>query len=413
MNYAQAIENLYALERRGVKLELSRVRDALDALGSPDAAYPIIHVAGTNGKGSICAMLSSCLAAAGHKPGLFTSPHLHRLAERVTIGGQPVREEVFVHATERVLELESRLELGLSFFECVFLVACEAFREEGCDWVVLETGLGGRLDATNTIRPVLTVISEISLDHTKLLGTTLAAIAAEKAGIIKRGVPLISGASEGSARAVLGERARELSAPLWQFESASSPPFDLADHQAIGLRGVHQRKNAALALAALRRLVRDGHLAPSSEAFARGLADVHWPGRVEVLKGQPTWILDAAHNPAGCEALADYLKTLPRKPKALIFGVMADKAYAEMLDTLAPVVERIVLTRPEMDRAADPAAITAPQGALRFDSWREALRWTEQHAEPEDTLVACGSIFLMAAVRAELLGIESDPAIRM
>lgn len=411
-DYARVLQNLYALERRGVKLELTRVRDALEALGRPDTRYRIIHVAGTNGKGSVCAMLASCLRKSGSRVGLFTSPHLHRFVERIDVDGEPLDDQRFVRAAERVLALETKMSLGLSFFESAFLIACEAFAEADCEWVVLETGLGGRLDATNVVMPVASVITDIALDHTKILGSTHEAIAKEKAGIVKAGVPLIHAVSHRGARNVVEKQARELGVHLRAVCEA-----DLAQASAypVALHGAHQTRNAAIVLKTLERLANDQVLRIEEAAIAKGLAEVHWPGRVEVVEGSPTWIFDAAHNPAGCDALARYLSDLSPKPAYLLFGAMADKEHDTMLALLEPTVSHVVICQAPMERAAHPDQVRSRNEGetTRITDPLEAMRWIERHSEPADTVVACGSIFTMALVRAARLGLESDPPIRM
>ncbi|MCA9601034.1 MAG: bifunctional folylpolyglutamate synthase/dihydrofolate synthase, partial [Myxococcales bacterium] len=315
MRYDAALKYVYALERRGIKLELDSLGRGLGRLGHPERHLRFVHVAGTNGKGSVSAMVASCLRAAGFRTGLFTSPHLHRWVERIQINGRPLSKTAAAAAISEVAEaFDAPRAPVLSFFETTFAAALVAFRNAETDIVVLETGLGGRLDATNVVVPEVSVITGVALDHQRYLGPTLARIALEKAGILKRGVPAISGVRDRSARAVVRTEAKRRRCPLKELDSDFGADgiadlwcgaHTLTDVE-LGLPGEHQHSNAALAYATLLELRAHGFDVPD-RAIRHGLRAVRWPCRLEWLEGRPRVLLDAAHNPEGARALAKYL----------------------------------------------------------------------------------------------------------
>ncbi|MFW6052251.1 MAG: bifunctional folylpolyglutamate synthase/dihydrofolate synthase, partial [Myxococcota bacterium] len=356
--YADALRYLYGLEPRGIRLELDRVREALALRGGPHRGLRVVHVAGTNGKGSVAALVESSLRRAGVRTGLYTSPHLHRFTERIRVGGRAVAERDVVRLVASIRETLARPGAPeLTFFETATLMAFEVFRERACDLVVLEVGLGGRLDATNVIDdPELCIITRLALEHTDRLGDTLEAIAREKAGILKPGAPAVVGVREPEARAVIAARAREVGAPVrWIDDDFGHAPGARAvrvwvgDRWLEGLRvplpGRHQRDNVALAVAALDALAERGW-ALDEDAIREGVARARWPGRMERLGGAPPVLLDAAHNADGCEALAAHLDTLPRGRRVLVFGAMENKDHERMLAAFDGRVDRRILTAP-------------------------------------------------------------------
>jgi dihydrofolate synthase/folylpolyglutamate synthase len=426
MRYQQASRYLYALAPRGVLLGLDRMHEALAQRGHPERAYRTVLVAGTNGKGSVAAMLASVLRASGLKVGLYTSPHLHRLVERFQIDGRPVGEaELARRVTALAPWLEASSTPPLTFFEVCTLLAFEIFRDRRCDVVILEVGLGGRLDATNVVTPELSVITRIALDHADRLGPTLAHIAREKAGIVKRGVPVVSGVREPQALRVIKGRARRQGAPLWQidhdFRAGASEGGrwvqvgpERHERLALPLRGAYQADNLACAVAAL-SVLRSRGFEISEAALRRGIKRVVWPGRLELLSGRPDVLLDAAHNPDACVALAQHLRELRAKYRrvVLLFGVMRDKAYEPMLDLLLPEVDEAVFATPDTPRALPAAELEKRVGGTAIDEPLRALRAARQRAGTRGLVVAAGSIFLMAAVRAKQLGLRNDPPIAM
>lgn len=405
-SYVATLAWLYRLEAaQGVDLKLERVRRAAAALGHPERSAPTLHVAGTNGKGSTAAMLAAMLTADGRRVGLYTSPHLVSFRERITIGGVPISEEAVV---EGVAAIRATLGTGLDLtcFEVMTLLAWRAFAAAAVDAVVLEVGLGGRLDATNVVTPVVAIVTNVGLDHEAYLGHDLATIAGEKAGIIKAGVPVLSGAT-GVAADVVAARAAELGSPLEvldrDFTLAPDPDGALVYRSRtttlgsleLGLTGAHQRRNAALALRALERVPA---LTPTPAATRAGLADVRWPGRLQVVSREPLVLLDGAHNAAGIAALVTEIRTRAAGRRVrVLFGVMRDKGWQSMLQALGEVADEVVVTRPGQPRSADPVAVASvlPHKARACDDPVRAYRALLAASAPEDVVVVAGSLFLV------------------
>jgi len=413
MTPGPATEFLFSLERFGMKFGLANMAALCDALGHPERAYPSILIGGTNGKGSVAAMVDAALRAQGHATGRYTSPHLQRLEERFSIGGRDVETDRLEAAAVRVrsavdaLLASGGLEAPPTFFEATTAVAFDLFREARVDAAVLEVGLGGRLDATNVVTPVVTAIVSIDFDHQAQLGETLASIAAEKAGILKPGVPVICGAMPADAMAVIARTAAERGAPL----VTTADDGALADRVAaipLSLPGAHQRLNAAVALRLLEILDGDAtHGVRVGEAARRaGLATARWPGRLETLdyRGRPL-LLDAAHNPAGARALASYLLSAAPGGVSLVFGAMKDKAVAEMLRELAPVTGMAICTTapsPRAMTAAELLVLARGQG-LDAEAADDPMAAVTRACESPRPVVVAGSIFLIGAVRERLL----------
>lgn len=395
---ASPAELLRPLVARGVNLSLDAMREALRASGDPHLAVPCVHVAGTNGKGSVAAMVHSALRASGIRAARYTSPHLHRVAERFVIGDEPVSDARLADEITRLRGERDRGALpALSFFEALTLVAWRLFAAEGVALAVMEVGVGGRLDATNLCAPRATAITRIARDHTAWLGDDLASIAREKAGILKRGVPCVLGPSlrAGEAREAIDDVARAVGAALLEAPDDAPAP---------GLPGAYQRENARVAAGLCATL----GLSPAHAAA--GIALARWPGRMETVGGV---LLDAAHNPDGLAALRDALREVP--VGAVIFGASRDKdlpAMRELLREIAPPA-RTFVTAAALDRASTPAELAALTGGTACATPAEALRAARAAAGPAARVVACGSIFLVAAIRAELLGIASEPPIAM
>jgi dihydrofolate synthase/folylpolyglutamate synthase len=416
--YRDVLLRLFSLRRMGVKLELERMEAALRAVGDPHRDLRFVHLAGTNGKGSTAAFLEAMLRAAGCRAGLFTSPHLSRFTERIRIAGVEIAPADVVRLEA---EARARVAVPLTFFETVTLLALMHFRERGAEVVVLETGLGGRFDATNVVAPEVAVVTGISLDHTEYLGATLAAIAFEKAGIMKAGRPVVATAPSGEALEVIVREAARRPSPL----SLLGRDFDLVpDGDALcfrglgapdlrvpglGLRGPHQRLNAALALAAAELLARRGVALPPAARVA-GLARCRWPGRLEELSREPRVWVDAAHNPAGAEALARALAEVPYHRLTLCLGVLRDKDAAGVLAPLVPLAHRVITVAPRSARALTAAELaTLAPGAEPAQSLAAALDRARVEARPDDLCVVAGSIFLVGEARELLLGEAADP----
>jgi dihydrofolate synthase/folylpolyglutamate synthase len=418
MNYPDSVRFLYALgnEVATAKLGLGRIAVLLEALGDPQQAYRIVHVAGTNGKGSTCAMIESGLRAAGHRTGLFTSPHLVEPTERIRIAGCPVSAMRFaaafdqVHVCAETLLRQERIDLHPTYFESVTAMALLLFREYGVEFAVLEVGLGGRLDATNVVSPELSVITPVDFDHEAFLGKSLASIAGEKAGILKPGVPAIFAPQRPEADAVLVERAAELGVPVTRSAAvpisgivlhATGSEFTWAGaHVSCPLPGEHQIENAVTAIAALERL----DIPP--EAIRQGIAQTVWPGRLEHVSANPAIILDGAHNPAGARALAAYLDRFYDPARVwLIYGAMRDKAVAEMAAILFPRARRVIVTAPAQVRALRPETIRdlADHDSIEVAPNLAAALALAARAEPGDAIFITGSLFLVGEARALLL----------
>jgi dihydrofolate synthase/folylpolyglutamate synthase len=351
----------------GTKLGLDTPRRLLAALGDPQNAYPSVHVAGTNGKGSTCVLLEAILRAAGRTVGRYTSPHLEDFSERIAVNGRPIQDADLVRCAARVHGAAAGLEAPPTFFEAATAIAFLHLAEAGpdgapVDAAVVEVGLGGRLDATNVLTPEVCVITNVDLDHTKHLGATVAAVAGEKAGIIKPGVPVVTG-TRGEALDVVRATAARTGAPLLvlgeDFAVTAGTPFTYdgpggrREGLTLGLAGVHQRDNAALALAAAARFLPDG--LPDAGALRRALAEARWPGRLEPVAAAAPVLLDCAHNGPAARALADHLARDSGGPLWLVLGVLADKDFDAVATALCPLAARVFVTAPDTPRRADPA----------------------------------------------------------
>jgi dihydrofolate synthase/folylpolyglutamate synthase len=421
VNYPDSVQFLYALgnEIKTAKLGLERIRTTLSALGNPQDGLRFIHVAGTNGKGSTCAMIESGLRSAGLRTGLFTSPHLAEPTERIRINGVPVSAGQFAHAFERVHECVERLaaegavDWHTTYFETVTAMAFLIFLEERVDMVALEVGLGGRLDATNVVKPELCVITPIDFDHEAYLGKSLESIATEKAGILKPRVPAVFSRQRPEAAKTLEARAAELDVPVtylanWPIEElelhAGGSKFRLTGdrdmHLTCPLAGEHQVENAATAAIAL---VQTG---VANNAIESGIASAQWPGRLERISDAPEIVLDGAHNPAGARALAKYMDQFYAGRRVhLIFGAMRDKAVEEIGGVLFPRAWRVIATALKQARALSPEALRGLGGhpnLLTAPNLEEALALAAD-VPPDDAIFITGSLFLVAEARAMIV----------
>src|ERR1051325_7527303 len=356
MTYPEAIQFLYDLQLFGARLGLDAPRALAAWAGNPQDKLRFIHVAGTNGKGSTCAMLESIYGESWLRVGLYTSPHLVSFRERIQTNRQPINEADVVRLTEELRGAPATAETHPTFFEFVTIMALKYFAEQRCDLVILETGLGGRLDATNIVTPLASVITNIALDHQEWLGGTLEKIAAEKAGIIKRDVPAVTATDAPEALRVIEEAATRMKAPLTVVDAATVARLDIP----VSLRGAHQRTNAALALATV-KVLRE-KLPVDDAAIRRGLATVQWPGRMQLLQLVPSrqLLLDGAHNVAGIEALCAALRSeFAGREFALVLGILRDKDWAPMVQRIAPLARRILLPPVTGERALPTADLAA------------------------------------------------------
>jgi dihydrofolate synthase / folylpolyglutamate synthase len=421
MNYAQVLDLLACRgnEVQGMHLGLHRMSRVLDALGNPQAAFPVLHIAGTNGKGSVAAMSESILRHAGWKTGLYTSPHLLKVGERIRVDNIVIGARHLANIAGRVVAAEKRLlrsgrlDRPLTYFEFLTTCAFEHFAASAVKIAVVEVGLGGRLDATNVVRPRVCVITGVSYDHRQILGDTIPEIAVEKAGIIKPGVPVISGCRNRAARRTIAKVARERAAPLLEI----SRDFDIEilrqqhgrciinlttpsgsyRQLRLGLAGVHQAWNAAIAVGAIEALQGP---AVSRSALRRGLATAEWPGRMDCYRARRRTLLDGAHNPEGADILRAYLLDRKETEIHLVFGIMGDKDAAGMGSRLFPLAAQIHLAPPASPRSMRPSDIAAcfPRARHRMhlhSCAQEALRAAWDGCPEDGLVVVTGSLYLI------------------
>jgi dihydrofolate synthase/folylpolyglutamate synthase len=413
-SYSETLNRIYNLRGGVIDLRLDRMDRALSLFDYAQKKFPSFHIAGTNGKGSTAAMLHRILSQSGYQVGLYTSPHLVSFTERIKVGDKEISPDEVVALANEVRDRTAEAGLALTFFEFVTIMGFIHFARRQIEVGVIEVGLGGRLDATNLVNPVASLISTISKDHEAYLGSDLLSIAREKAGIIKKGVPVVCGVLPTEVAALLKNLAAERNAPayfLGQDFTFSLKNKDLFDYTGIkwrltgidlALRGRHQRRNAALALGALEIAA---HEIPVSEAAVReGLKTVHWPGRFEVIQERPTVVLDGAHNGEGVRALIEELEEFREKRKVkLLFASMEDKDWRLMLQSLSTVVDEIVLTRVQMERCADPRRLAAQLGgdvpSRVIEDAGSALGYMLNSAASNDIILVAGSLYLLGEIR--------------
>jgi dihydrofolate synthase/folylpolyglutamate synthase len=410
--YAHVLAALYQLEAaKGMDFKLERVALALHLLGDPHRQFAAIHIAGTNGKGSVAAMLHAMLVAGGYRAGLYTSPHLLRFTERVRIGDQEIAEDEVVKLAREVRGATVSRGIELTFFEIVTVMAFLHFARQRVELAVIEVGLGGRLDATNVLDSDVAVITTIGLDHQEFLGDTLSSVAREKAGIIKPGRPVVIGRVPGESRGVLEQAAAEQgAAAVWlgrDFAVCGDGPcrFDgmgctLPD-LTVGLRGAYQRDNAATAIAAALRLRVRFPLA--DEAIREGLATVRWPGRLDVVRREPLVLLDGAHNADGMAALARELPAMTAGRRVhVLFAVMRDKRWEPMAQAIGPLAASVTVTTVLPPRGAAPEAVAPAFECFcpvrRAATPLEGVAALLRSVGSGDAIVVCGSLFLVGAV---------------
>lgn len=421
---ADAVSWLFGLAQFGIKFGLHNIHALVAELGHPERAFRSVHVAGTNGKGSVTAIVDAALIHAGYRTGRYTSPHLLDLSERFAVNGTPVGHTDMLSAVDDVrsaverLRTQGTLDVHPTFFEVTTAVAFELFRRHAVDFAVCEVGLGGRLDATNVLTPMVSAITSISFDHEQYLGHTLREIAIEKAGIIKPGTPLVVGPMPEEAALAIATRASEAAAPLtWAFDGTGvsnevvhadgqrfrlrTPARDYGDVR-LNLSGTHQVINAVIAVRILEQLEASG-VVIGPLAITQALASVRWPGRLERVQladGRDV-LLDAAHNAAGAEALATHLRTFEAQ-RPLVFAAMRDKDVESMLRALAPAVSSIVMTRASNPRAADPAELAAVarriSPAFHIDVVEAPAAALDLAWSRSPHIVVAGSIFLLADI---------------
>jgi|HigsolmetaAR203D_1030402.scaffolds.fasta_scaffold02559_2 dihydrofolate synthase/folylpolyglutamate synthase len=431
--YEEARDWITGLTAFGIRPGLERINWLLDRFDRPERRLRFIHVAGTNGKGSVCAYLTSVLRAAGYDVGTFTSPYLTRFTDRIRFNGEDIPDEVLVRLANEVKPLVDELAAtGLgspTMFEVTTLIAILYFAKVAYPYyVVWEAGLGGRLDVTNVVVPVVSVITNIGHDHMDVLGDSLEAIAAEKAGIIKSGVPVVSAVSQPEAIRVISETASARKSTLYllgrQFRETPlasgeetqrfrfDGPFRAIEPLEIAMRGAHQRTNAAVAVMTLEVLRQYYALILEEGVLEEGLLAARWPGRFELVRREPRVLLDGAHNPEGMAALAAALRESFRWRKLhLMIGALANKNHIDMLRHILPIADSLIVTEPDFRKKMDAGELAriaagipgCPADAAAEPDWRRALDTLIGRTGPEDLAVVSGSLYLIADVRSSLL----------
>ncbi|MCF8035374.1 MAG: bifunctional folylpolyglutamate synthase/dihydrofolate synthase [Desulfobacteraceae bacterium] len=420
--YDQCLAEIFALGRFGIKLGLDIIDTMLAGLGRPEKNFSVIHVAGTNGKGSIASALAAILHAAGYRAGLYTSPHLVRFNERICINGQQIPDSGVVEAY-RAVKAVAPAEREPTFFEYTTAMALYAFDKAEVDWAVIETGMGGRLDATNILAPALCVISNISVEHKSYLGNTIAQIAAEKGGIIKPETPAVTGVHQKSAISVLEKIAAEKNAPLFRRgrdfrirrkqTKGGEPGFTYLgiDHRwtdmRSSLRGIHQLDNAALVLASCEILMRQ-NVSLTLDTIKNGMENHRWPGRLEILDTRPSIIIDGAHNLIAARRLAAFLADYAENRRVtMVIGILDDKPYMAMLKSLLPLCDRLIFTRPVIERSLPAETLlqaarefTGPAGII--EDVATAVFTAMDVTSPEDVVCIAGSLYVVGEARAAL-----------
>ena len=411
--YAEALAYLYDLRWFGAKLGLENVRALTGRMGNPGRHLRFLHVAGTNGKGSTCAMLESIYRTAGYRTGLFTSPHLVSFRERLQVDRTWISRDDVIRLVNQLRPFLEQFpqENHPTFFEALTVMALVYFTEQHCDVVIWETGLGGRLDATNMVTPLASIITNVQFDHQKWLGNTLREIAAEKAGIIKPGVPVITGETGDEPLQVIVDTAQACGSAVHKAEPFEAM-FPSLEKVPLPLSGAHQRRNAATAIATIETL--QGILPVPESSIRTGLGTVHWPGRMQsftAANGQ-RFLLDGAHNIAGAEALAGALRREASQQRTLILGILLDKDYSAICHALSPLAQRILLVPVQNERTAMPAQLVEacvqsnPSAeVIACSTLAEAIRLA---ATPQ-TVVITGSLYLVGEA-IQLLGLAPPDA---
>jgi dihydrofolate synthase / folylpolyglutamate synthase len=422
-DYKNCLKAMYSLRRFGIKLGLATIRRILKELGNPQKHYGCIHVAGTNGKGSIASGIASILKTAGYRTGLYTSPHLVDFNERISINGKQISNTRVVAAYEAVKNVHHGSREP-TFFEFATAMALYDFDRQGVDWAVIETGMGGRLDATNIVTPAVSIISNLSLEHQEYLGNTLAQIAAEKGGIIKKGVPVVTGVRQPGALSVLKDIASAKTAPVFRLGKeirVRRTPDDTFTYFGVHNRWPHMRTrlmgrfqvdNAAIALAACELLTQTG-VTLSEADCRRGLADLHWPGRLEIVAESPRIILDGAHNLVAAQNLARYLaRETDQRPVTMIIGILDDKPYQAMLADLVPVSAKVIFTRPKIERGLPPETLYDEARQYKkamslAPDVHQAVKQAVNQAAPDDVICIAGSLYIVGEAKSALAKVLS------
>jgi dihydrofolate synthase/folylpolyglutamate synthase len=425
MNYKESLDWLYSFERFGIKLGLERIKHITKKLNNPHKNYKTIHVAGTNGKGSVCKVIASILIESGYKTGVYTSPHIQRFSERITIDNKEISDEKIVSLVEKIKPIVDEMIKNNdppTFFEIVTAMAFQYFSDENVDFAVVEVGLGGTYDATNIVEPIVSVITNVSLEHTDVLGKTIKEIALQKAGIIKDNVPVVT-AAENDVLDVIKKVAKEHKASvnvvnrkMWVRTSFNSSGQEfqikgtLADyHVKTPMLGNHQGENIALAIVTVENLQINGVYIPEA-SIIDGVAKATNPGRLEIVKNDPIILLDGAHNPAGMKVLKDALEDFEHDKLILVIGILSDKDINSMLSIIVPIADVIVLTKSHNNRACEPSKLNEiiekagyKKKVVIKDQIPDAVKYAESIAKKNDLVCVTGSLFTVGETREYLL----------
>lgn len=426
VDYQEALNYIHGTYKFGSKLGLENIKTLLRELGNPEKGLKVIHVAGTNGKGSTCSMIQSVLIEAGYKVGLYTSPYIERFNERIRINTTNIEDQELASMTEQVKRaVERMLKEGFQHpteFEIVTAIALLYYQEQKVDFVILEVGLGGRLDATNVISdPLLTIITPIDYDHMTYLGNTLEAIAGEKAGIIKKGRPVITGFQHEEALEIIKKKALLLETPFYHVvpeqleiheshlksQTFSVTLFQQSYHKiTIALPGLHQVENSMLALTAIKVLEKEGHLKIGDQELRKGLENVRWIGRLEVIHEHPIVLIDGAHNLQGAKALSKSIEMLLKKRSITwVVGMLEDKDVDNVLNLLLPKVDQVIVTEPDCHRAmrGEILAEKIRQNHSKVSvepNIEKAVTKALETTDKSDVILCAGSLYMLGAIRS-------------
>ncbi len=427
LTYQECLEKMYGLGRFGIKLGLDTISGILKNLNHPERGIRFIHIAGTNGKGSIASYMASMLSASGFKTGLYTSPHLIKFNERFCINGRQVTDQDVIEAYQAVTQADT-CERKATFFELATAMAFYLFKQNNVEWAVFETGMGGRLDATNILKPEISIISNLSVEHTDYLGETIEEIANEKGGIIKPLIPVVTGVTQPSALSILENLAEKNNAPLFLYNrdfstrpSQKNGCFDFKGPKGeineirLTLAGDHQTHNAALALAACQLLFTREEVSNSDFIFSlktmrEGILETRWPGRLETILKRPRVILDGAHNQDAADNLGRYLnREITKGRLTLVLGILDDKPFESMVKSLVPAAHKIILTKAKINRSLLPSVLknaieTMTDAELTIiDDVGDALLNAIQSSSPEDTVCVAGSLYVVGEARKKII----------
>jgi len=422
MNFGEALKWLYGFQKLGIQLGLKRIQHLMNELGNPHNDMKIVHVAGTNGKGSVCRLIESILQEGGYSVGMYLSPHLQRFSERVTINNQEISEDnvaSLVNAIKPIVDEMIKEGNTPTFFELVTAMAFQYFHNKNVDFAVIEVGLGGRYDATNIVDPLITIITNVSLEHEKILGKKVKDIAGEKAGIIKKGVPVVTAAT-GDALSVVKEKAADNNASLeivdskrWKriHGSMTGQEFlikgSLTEHHVnTPLLGQYQGENITLATATIEQLQMNG-MYLTDDAIIKGIEKTVNPGRMEIVGTKPTVLLDGAHNIVGIELLKKTLEEdFVYEKLILVLGILSDKNIQEMLDIITPLADTVIVTKSHNKRACNPSKLKELIGEKEVvvkDEISDAIDHGKKIAKKQDLICITGSLFTVGEVKGLLV----------